>query len=362
MVVDIAADAKPIALFDNLFATFETGLNPPPDYFPHLTDEEEIQLLTDASTVYNTLKKFDKEFLSALHSGDPKKREIALRVDQEHRDLITQFTDQISFKRQAVEANPTLEIIREKYKIADEKIAEIERQSASLKPIEKAQIRLEEFKSVRGATDMDLTLTTTDEYLSMIPGSIQAENYMAHKDHGRQKFPEVFVRYWREAIHILENNFKTIGRNIPFRPGVEKFSHLMHNANLPLDIISANFWPLVRAVGERLNIDKDHTYAVKQNDISVTDKAVVIAELAIQNPDVAMIFHGDGGSDEVATEPPASDVTAFYFALRGGSFEKKLKAKGLLYFPYDSFEDVIQVYQTLGLLAPDGPTDVQSLQ
>lgn len=78
---------------------------------------------------------------------------------------------------------------------------------------------------IKIGSDVDKTLTETDSYLNHIPGSVLAENYMDHPDHGRAVRPLVHARYWKIGMdHPWAREYsKQVGKNAPLRPGVISF-------------------------------------------------------------------------------------------------------------------------------------------
>jgi 2-hydroxy-3-keto-5-methylthiopentenyl-1-phosphate phosphatase len=347
------ADAILVGEWDGHFVDHSVGLGKPIDVLPNVSSQEEQRLLQDAQFVYDALKLHDKQYTQALHSSDPKEQEAALNVQKSHGVFIKNLETKILNEQMFVkEHESTLNIVASEYKKADKEFQEgVIPKNKLLAMDERVRQRIENFDGVQMATDADLTMTTNADYLHMIPGSVQAENYMAHEKHGREKFPLVFSRYWREAIQRLASNFFTIGKNVEFRPGVQEFFEEAHKANIPRTIISANFRPLIDGILSRLPFKKDvRTFAVEENDISVTDKGTVLQKLVIENPQLALFYFGDGGSDLPAVQGKTGEVIACYFALKGGSFAEALKAANLPFYEYESYQDIVDTFRRLNLL------------
>lgn len=332
--------------WDAQFAPHTDNLGKPIDVLPNISSEEEFRLLQDAHLVYESLRRFDTEYTEALTSPDAEKRRLARDVEAQHKLTVAMLLLKMDGAKQNIlEHGEILGAIRAQYEAADRQFfAEQQATDGTLSMDRRVELRLAAFRGAQVATDVDKTITTHADYLQMIPGSVQAENYMAHHEHGRETFPLVFTRYWREAMNRLASNFFEIGANVPFRPGVEEFFRRTEAANVPVSVASANFRPLVDGVISGIHTTNiRQSYAVETDDIRATDKSTVIQEIAMQLPDEALIYIGDGDSDEPATDPDASRVVAFYLALKGGSFARKLREKGLPFYEFETFHDVINI-------------------
>lgn len=228
--------------------------------------------------------------------------------------------------------------------------------------------RVQRFNGFHVATDIDKTVTTTDAYLPYIPGSVDAENYMAAKPgNERDYFPLMFVRDWHEPIKDFADTLHRVGQRAPLRPGVREF---FQTPDLPITITSANFMPFVTGVRSQLPQENiQGAYAVEiaagshrddlsereayglsqQRSIFATEKNLVVREVALTHVDRALIYIGDGGSDLNALD----ERVAFYFALRNGSFAKELKAAGAPFYEYDDFHDIQDKLIELGFIRPN---------
>ncbi len=357
LIMTSNADAAVETLFnwDNLFADYNTGLKPPIDVLPTVSDEEEQRLLNDAQIVFRAFKLRDTAYLDALTSPDPQLQTIANTTKLGHEAFVRTLLQKISDARAKVQGqHETLDAIQNKYQQADQQFyAEQANAKEALPTDQRVKNRIATCTGgVQIGTDVDKTLTQHAEYLQMIPGSVQAENYMAHENHGRETFPLVFSQYWREAMKTLAANFYLIGKNVPFRPGVEEFFQQTEQVGIPVSILSASFRPLINGVMSHIHANNiQRTFAIEENDIGATDKNTILQELAAEQPDRALIYIGDGDSDFPAAESDASRVIALYFALEGGSFAKKLVGKNLPHYTFKSFEDVNAVLARLGILA-----------
>lgn len=206
---------------------------------------------------------------------------------------------------------------------------------------------------VQIASDVDKTITNGDSYLSRIPGSIQAENYMAHQDHGRNTFPLVHSRYWSPALQHPESRqqFFNVGRSVTIRPGVSELLIQAKEQNIPVNLISANFMPFIEGVCSNLPAETiTAAYAVKHDDITATDKGTLVKGAAVNEPLKALIYIGDGSSDLPAMDEDARKLVGVYFALEGEEFAKKLDEAGLPYYTYRDFNDIKNKLEELGVL------------
>lgn len=326
----------------------------PPDILPGICSEEEIGLINDAHIVNHALEQQDRDFLEKLFSDDPVERRLAIQIDSGHQALIDSLFRKIDeAKLRVAEQADSLGFIGAKYLHADQA-------AKTLAMDDWVKARLAQFSGVQVASDVDKTITLNADYLKMIPGSVKAENYMAYPAHGRDMFAIAFVRYWRESTVKLAGNFYRIGTHVPFRPGVENFFQLTQDANIPAALVSANFAPLVDGVKHRLNYKNIYrTTAVEYNDLRALDKATILAELVLENPTRALAYFGDGDSDFPALEEGIRQFVAVYFALKGASFEQKLRKLNLPYYAFETFDDITATFSRLGILAQTEPVVLQ---
>jgi 2-hydroxy-3-keto-5-methylthiopentenyl-1-phosphate phosphatase len=340
--------------WDGKFKPYTEGLRPPEPVSPDISD---IELRVMANVVYQTLKKRDKLFKEALFSSNGQ-REQALLIEEQYQNQITGLLAKIDNARSEVDSCCEVQgAIRDKYIRADRD----QFLSHPDKPVgeytqdevdEWVLRRLEEFRGLKIGEDVDKTLTAHADYLDLLPGSIQAENYMAHEDHGRRTFPLAFVRYWQEAMQVLSHNFYVIGSRVQFRPGVEEFYERTLHSNIPHSLISANFRPFINGVMS--HIPYPHilsSYAIEPDDIRATDKCTIVRQEIMKDPLSAFAYAGDGGSDLPALEEPAAQITAFYFALEGEKFHHALREAQLPHYTYRTFHDVTATLARLGVLA-----------
>jgi len=336
--------------WDGQFLPYELGLGRPYDLLKEAKSDLEQRLLCEAQMVYERLQQFDTLHQKALSSSDENERNIAFSLQRYIAYKAEMLLAGVDGEKLSIQDHESiLDEINDKYRTADAYVRK--ETDGEIDMIEIIRQRISHFDGIQIATDLDKTLSTHANYLQMIPGSVQAENYMAHPDHGRNSFPLVFARYWQEAMKVLASNFYTIGKHIiPMRSGVEDFFKITEQAGIPVDIMSANFRPLVNGFISRLQTSNiRNTYAIEVNNILATDKSTLIQKTAIANPTLALFYFGDGDSDLPAMDEKARRVVACYFALEGGTFATNLKEAHLPYVTFRSFHDINNVLLKLHL-------------
>jgi 2-hydroxy-3-keto-5-methylthiopentenyl-1-phosphate phosphatase len=110
---------------------------------------------------------------------------------------------------------------------------------------------------------------------------------------------------------------------------------------IPITVISTNFTPFVEGVLNRLPKPAEGSHrihAVDRGNVLSTQKGHVIQTLAVENPNAAICYVGDGASDIPAID--ASSVVAGYFALHGSSFERALKERNIPHLPFRTGHDI----------------------
>lgn len=209
---------------------------------------------------------------------------------------------------------------------------------------EKAAARFAQFERVQVATDADGTLTEEpNTYLEMlIPGSRPAEKML--KEQGRENFHLVFPLTWQHGLRTTPGQYRIGGTQAPLRKGVREFFAYTQEKGIDVDVVTANMGHFVAGILDQIDTAPDelNLWAISENSILATDKATVIKNIAVQNPDGAVVFIGDGTTDLPALD--AAPIVAVYFALRGSSFAGQLKTLAeqgkVVYFEYDTFHDV----------------------
>jgi len=342
--------------WDGQFVPFPHGLQLPD--VGNYKDPTEIQLAVDANVLFETMKKADKAFKAALRSSDPAIREPALAIQREQQNQIAGLVGKMDLIRESLgQFESTHAMVKQRYLDADR----IHFSRLPNKPIsDYTQMDMDQWvlQRLQGSSgfligeDADLTLTQNANHLSSIPLSVQAENYMAHNEHGRDTFPLAFVRYWREAMQVKGDNFYLLGSRVPLRPGVDQFYQWTRTKKIQHTIISANFRPFIKGITDRLPYPHIiSTHAVEVDDISATDKKTVIQLEALSNPERAFIMAEDGDSGLPALEPEASEITAFYLVLEGSKVHQAVRKAQLPHYTFKDFYDNIATLQRLYGLA-----------
>jgi 2-hydroxy-3-keto-5-methylthiopentenyl-1-phosphate phosphatase len=204
-------------------------------------------------------------------------------------------------------------------------------------------------------TDFDLTLSTvpgeTEEdaraYLEPnVPSSAPAEEDL--DKNGRDVFARTFALYWNNFLTDSPNLFYEAGRadRIALRPGVNELFTWIKGKGWNPTILSANFGWIVKGALENVpDADSARIIAVWANDIRSTMKDKVLQYMAIETPNSANVFVGDGTSDKPAVD--ARHTSAFNFALRGHGFAKQLEIVGATYFEYEDMNDVMEITEKI---------------
>src|SRR5260221_3112778 len=145
--------------------------------------------------------------------------------------------------------------------------------------------RLAAFEGVNAFSDFDLTWTDRDTYnIKAIPGSKHAEALLAQ--HGRNIFPHVFGEFWEPMLKSHPELFRAAGKDedVQFRPGIQGFLDFLKDGAHKLRIISASFKPFVESATEHFGIHPDQVIANQHGNIIPTQKGVVLAHFAQQDP------------------------------------------------------------------------------
>lgn len=228
--------------------------------------------------------------------------------------------------------------------------------------LERVRNRLAQFEGAAAlVSDVDLTITTKSvederDYLKrLIPGSVRAEEIM--EEQGREVFPVVFVTIWQPYLQDPEGAklFRTGGYFVPIRNGVEEFFSNAQATGTELRLISANFAPFIEGVIEKIPGNEAVTSieAVTADDITATQKGLIIEDYAKSDPNRPLIYIGDGESDIPAIDKDRyTSVVAAYFALEGSEFADALAERNLPYFSYRDFNDINKTLQQLGVFSP----------
>lgn len=296
----------------------------------HRTHEEKLKIIN------GTVQKY----YDALPPETP--RHIADTVAKLREDIASFRTNVTEFFA------PTNAQIAERYRKAD-------RASVQLSPIDRARMRLDQCEEgVHVISDFDGTISDLSwNYLPLIPGSAIIEPAMQDE---RDKFPEHFAKGWRPILSKLPAVFYEAGQQIPIRSGVPDMLALCNEQNIPFDVLSANFEPVVKGGLSQLpDAQNVRIFAIKPDSIAASDKGTYLRALAAENPNRMLLYLGDGSSDKAALD--AADQIGVFFALDGSSFHKELAqeqqkraAEGtseIIFFTYKTFHDIKDKVQEL---------------
>lgn len=222
--------------------------------------------------------------------------------------------------------------------------------------------RIALFRGVNVAIDFDGTITRDHKrYIEdneVIPGGRHAEPRL--KTEGRSKFSDIYAETWwllmadKVGVQIFREAAQQAYREklILIREGVGRFFAYAKEIGAQSIIVSANHEPFVYGVLDQLlnvarieEVEGTAVYAVSPDNMIAIDKATIVRHLALSNPDRALIFIGDGTTDIPALG--ASELIAASFALKGGDFAEELERRGLPYFSFTTFYDIINQLKVL---------------
>lgn len=231
-----------------------------------------------------------------------------------------------------------LEQVATKYREAD-------RESEGKSYEERLAARMGKFKNVILVTDFDGSVTENPaEYLEHIPGSVHAEPLLAQHPEGRHGFGDVFAQTWQPALEETPEAFHAPDAPVKITPGASDLFKMLKEESIPATVVSANFEPFVRHhMGKIEGTEDVEIHGITHDSIVSSAKDAMLKFIAAKNPDSAVIFIGDGSSDEDAIE--ARDVVALYGARQGLGFQQKLEsqAEPVEHFTYNDYHDVKHV-------------------
>lgn len=202
-------------------------------------------------------------------------------------------------------------------------------------------------KKLNLVLDSDGTLTTNDrDYLKISPGNGVGDRLLDAL--GRDKFYDVFASTWRMPLQMYPSLFYTVGKErAKLRPGVTEFIKVANEKVIPLTILSANFEPLVQGILDQIEGSETASLlAVTPDSILSTEKGACLNQLALNNPDNAVIFIGDGSSDIPAIE--ARENIGWFFAPEGSKFAQELERQKVRH--HSTFTDFYNIISQLNLV------------
>lgn len=243
----------------------------------------------------------------------------------------------------------TPEAMIERKKIA-EKYQEADAATVGMTREEQVAARIAMFANggIEIVSDYDNTITDESQIRKVNgvkpghPGAVVADEVLGkHKDAlgfgdaYAGLYPPSFQRVAREFPEAFFEN----GRTTPLREGAPEFFQFLKAADIPMLFASANLEYTIWGTLSRFPHSEDvRVWSITPDSITAVAKGAVIATEAIENPEKAIVYMGDGESDVPSLE--ARDVVAAYFALEGSQFARDLEAAGVLYFTYESLTDV----------------------
>jgi len=267
-----------------------------------------------------------------VRTGDPAMLAPNILEDSEHFHALNNKLRADINTPEAVEA---LRIRAEKHDLADS-------QTEGLSTHERMAARIAQFKKVIVVSDLDNTLTDhskLDKKGSIdptLPGSAIADPLMGPN---REGFVEIYAAVWKPLMEQFPEVFTEGGSHAPLRDGIGELTEFLKERHIQLNILSTNFSRYVEGVLARIpNSEQFGVCTVTLDDMRAAQKGDVIKWIAINNPDAAVIYIGDGGSDMPSLE--AQDAVACYGALADGSFEKELEGSNVLHFRYRDCHDM----------------------
>lgn len=189
-------------------------------------------------------------------------------------------------------------------------------------------------------TDVDGTVTVDDGYYrNYIPGTRIGDPHMDQHG-GREAFAEAYPLSWQTLQQAYPEVFTEAAALVPIRPGAAELFQLLRENDVPTTVLSAGMEPLIQGVMARIEgTERADIQSIRTDSVLSNYKVDIITDRALNHPDTAVVFAGDGGSDKPLACPEMADRIAFCMALDGGSFQTALQQEGMLYFPYDDHHD-----------------------
>ena len=317
--------------------------------FPEPKDKH-YNLLEEIKAVhftYEANKRADEAWMAAMRSNSPEEYGPALIHLEQMMGQVNAYNVGLREARLLVNTPENLAIlntVREKNLEADRQFfnQSREQKSQTEQMIDRVAMRLLRFDGVQFSLDFDKTLIKSDEYLNQLPHARQFENFI--KKHGRGVLPYMMARYAKEALLNLEEVYRTIGKTLEFRPGVEEFFEKTKALGIPLSIISANFRVIVTSCINQIPVKKrDHLLDIaglRNTDVTAIDKEIMTARRVLVKPNLANLLSIDGLSDVGCLQGIADGISAGIFVLGGTRFTEEVKKTGQPYFEFADFNDV----------------------
>lgn len=215
---------------------------------------------------------------------------------------------------------------------------------------EKVAARRKEFPGgVLMIFDVDKTVTDpVEDHFVDVPGVGKVDPYVLGGPWGesvlgpdRKYFPEAVAGVWQKMVKYYPEIFFYGGTNARIREGMQDlFTNLIHN-NIDISIVSANFLPFLEGVFSNIEgHEAVDIYGITKDSMNSASKGDMVRYLALKNPRKAIMFAGDGSSDEPVIE--ARDYITAPFALEGDTFDRRLSENGVEHFTFRTGRDIQQ--------------------
>lgn len=308
--------------------------------FAHMPPEAVVHVIDKTLRPHVITHYEDLNSQNGVRAAAEARRDVVAQEVQRLEDEVSKYRKQVKEEYPPEHA----EKITGRYKAADET-------ATGLSNTDRIKARLAQFEGASIISDVDKTITSTDNYLSKLPASILAEELLANDPRGRDAFGEIFVHTWQETLRVHPEGFREVGRNAPLREGVKDFVRRTKESGIDLTFLSANFEPFVEGVLDQIPDAEGTNYlAVTPDSIIATAKGAVVEHTALENPKKAVIFIGDGKSDFPAIQ--AASKVGLYCALAESPFAEELEKEGLPFITYRDFNDINVKLEELGVLKP----------
>ncbi|MCR4264300.1 MAG: hypothetical protein NUV98_06305, partial [Candidatus Roizmanbacteria bacterium] len=174
-------------------------------------------------------------------------------VGQLAQELERQNSSFKAFAQEYKDANKeTYGMIAQRYDEADRIAAQLSIEkglSEEESKLFRAAMRLATADTTAIKADFDGTFSETtnaaqDYLMPYVPGSVHLEAEIAK--YGRDQFTPLYAATVRPALRDLPQTFEVAGEQIKLRPGVADFIEYIHEEEIPIDIITANFKPIIK--------------------------------------------------------------------------------------------------------------------
>jgi len=211
-------------------------------------------------------------------------------------------------------------------------------------------------------TDFDGTLSLTDTGAKVIDACFGYENRKAFDklilDKARS-YTDCVAEMW-DSVNLSWDQAKELIKDAEIDPYFNEFQKHCKEHNIPIAILSSGLIKLIHEVLHKYLSDEelekiqifanDHTISsnghwkiiYRDNSELGHDKGKTIEEVRSQDPELKIIFIGDGISDI-----SASKHADYLFAKEGKTLQRWCEQEKISYYPYTTFEDIWKVLETI---------------